>query len=77
MSMGFDVTVKYPLLYYFTDSTRECTFQEYNLFAKSQLPHFGVLDANLALFVRANAVLEIVDEEDVQQNGLLSKENES
>lgn len=57
------------------DSTRESTLEEFTVFARSQFPHFDVLDSNLMLFVRANAVLEIVDTQDVQENGLLSKQS--
>ena len=53
--------------------TRECTLQEFSAFARSQYPHFDLLESNWMLHVRQNAVLEILDPEDVNQNGLLSK----
>lgn len=72
--MGFDVLGRCLLQFSFTDLTRKCTLQEFTVFAKSKFPHFDVLDSNSMLFVRANTVLEIVDTEDVQENGLLSKQ---
>ena len=75
ISVGLDVLLKCLLQFSFTDLTRECTLQEFTVFAKSQFPHFDVLDSYSMLFVRPNTVLEIVDTADVQENGLLRKQS--
>ena len=51
--MGFDVLLRclsqrcLSQTFSLTDLTRECTLQEFTVFAKSQFPHFDVLDSQL------------------------------
>ena len=56
-----------------TDSTRDCTTEEFKTIASKLFPHYKIDERNTVLLMKENAAIVVVDKEDAEENGTLSK----